>query len=91
MRVSSENTFHPPPHPLPLREGDGGGVIFILLCDGYRHVSFIWSRFSFLLSKEPLFGPLSFRGFQDTPPLNMNFIRVPEVDIQKLLFDVLFV
>ncbi|OIP33621.1 MAG: hypothetical protein COW04_07375 [Deltaproteobacteria bacterium CG12_big_fil_rev_8_21_14_0_65_43_10] len=38
---SSENTFHPPPHPLPLREGEGGGVIFIILCDGCRHESFI--------------------------------------------------
>ena len=40
MRVSPENTFHPPPHPLPLREGEGGGVIFILLCDGHRHKGF---------------------------------------------------
>ena len=38
---SSENTFHPPPNPLPLREGEGGGVIFILLCVGHRHESFM--------------------------------------------------
>ena len=31
---SPENTFHPPLYPLPLREGERGGVIFIILCDG---------------------------------------------------------
>jgi len=41
---SYENTFHPPPNPLPLREGEGGGVIFILLCVGHRHESFIWRQ-----------------------------------------------
>ena len=49
VAFSSENAFHPPPPTPPPPGGGGGGggggrVIFIILCDGCRHESFIYIK-----------------------------------------------